>query len=175
LQNNDVLLDWKTINEQNLASIVVQRSIDSVSFTDIGTVAHYNTPGIHQYYFTDPDVTALNVSPLYYRIKLVRTSGPSIYSGIVTIDINPGLSFVIRPNPVHDHMQVFITAASSGTAWVKILDNAGREIKTEYYSVSMGTNLFNMEVSLLLPGKYYLQWIGITGDLLKTTQSFIKF
>jgi ELWxxDGT repeat protein len=175
LQNNDVLLDWKTINEHNLANIVVQRSIDSTSFTDIGTVAPSNTPGIHQYYFTDPDVIALNVSPLYYRLKLVRMSGPNIYSGIVTIDISPGLSLVLRPNPVHDNMQIFISAARAGTAWVKILDNAGREVKREYYSVSMGTNVFNMEVSLLAPGKYYLQLIGITGDLLKTTQSFIKF
>jgi hypothetical protein len=58
---------------------------------------------------------------------------------------------------------------------VKILDNSGREIKREYYSVSTGTNVFNMDVSLLPAGKYYLQLIGITGDLLKTTQSFIKY
>ena len=175
LQNNDVLLDWKTINEQNLAGIVVQRSIDGTSFTDIGTVAPSNTPGIHSYNFTDPDVIALNVSPLYYRIKLVRSNGPAIYSNIITIDISLLPTLVLRPNPAHDNMQVFITAARAGTAWVKIIDNTGREVKREFYSVAMGTNVFNMEISLLVPGKYYLQLIGITGDLLKTTQSFIKF
>ncbi|HMK25295.1 MAG TPA: ELWxxDGT repeat protein, partial [Chitinophagaceae bacterium] len=174
-QNNDVLLDWKTINEHNLADFVVQRSIDGTHFTDIGTVAPSNTAGIHPYNFTDPGVIALNVSPIYYRLKLVHMSGPDIYSSKVTIDISLPLTLVLRPNPAHDNMQVFITAARAGTAWVKILDNAGREIKREYYSVSMGTNVFNMEISLLSPGKYYLQLIGITGDLLKTTQSFIKF
>jgi hypothetical protein len=136
----------------------------------------FNTPGIHQYNFTDPNVIALNVSPIYYRIKLVRTSGPAIYSNLVIIDIDWGrLSLVLRPNPAHDNMKVFITAAKAGTAWVKILDNSGREIKREYYSVSKGNNTFNIDINLLAPGKYYFQWIGITGDLLKTTQSFIKF
>ena len=179
LQNNDVLLDWKTINENNLANFVVQRSIDGTSFADIGTVAPSNTPGTHQYNFTDTNVTALNVSPIWYRLKLVGISGPDIYSNIVTIDIPLPVSLqppvVVRPNPAHDNMQVFITAATAGKAWIKIIDNAGREVKREYHAVSPGTNVFNMEVSLLAPGKYYLQLIGITGDLLKTSLPFVKF
>jgi hypothetical protein len=35
--------------------------------------------------------------------------------------------------------------------------------------------VFNIDVSPLAPGKYYLQLFEITGDLLKTTRSFIKF
>ena len=178
LQNNDVLLDWKTINEHNLTQFVVQRSINGTSFTDIATVAPLNTPGTHQYYFTDPDVVSLSVPTIYYRLKMMSTNVPDVYSNIVTIDIVATVTLqqdlILQPNPAHTNLQLTINATRAGTMWLKILDNAGREYSREYHSVSIGKNVFNMDVRLLPAGKYYLNIIEITGDLLKTTRPFIK-
>ena len=109
---------------------------------------------------------------------MVSTNVPDVYSNIVTINIVATVTLqhhlILQPNPAHNNLQLTIDAKYAGKMWLKILDNAGREFSREYHSVSIGKNVFNMDVSQLPAGKYYLNIIEITGDLVKTTRAFIK-
>ena len=107
---------------------------------------------------------------------MLANNGPVVYSDTVTIDIVLSVqhNLIVQPNPAMDNLRLTINAKTPGNMWLKILDNAGRAYSRQYYSVSTGKNVFNVDVSLLPAGKYYLSIIQITGDLLKTSRPFIK-
>jgi Secretion system C-terminal sorting domain len=105
LDNNDekVNLNWSTINAVNFSHFVVQRSTDGTDFEDIGVVlANENSMQLAKYSLPD-NISALHVTLIYYRLRLVDMDGTSRYSEdqIITLAKQPdnSLTIVSFPNP----------------------------------------------------------------------------
>ncbi len=100
LSYNTVILNWTTQTELELSEFIVERSEDGQSFTEIGRVQASGTSTVAL------DYTYVDETPVqgtsYYRLKIVKQSGVSTYSNVVTIEYGAPLtkSFFVYPNPV---------------------------------------------------------------------------
>ena len=92
------LLSWTATNEFNVASYLVERSVDGANFTDIGSVK--SSVNSQDYSFTDGNLTAS--FSYYYRLKMVDAAGGFSYSSVVKLNKQGKLVFQIQPNPVEN-------------------------------------------------------------------------
>ena len=163
LQNNNGLLHWKTTNELNTHSFDIERSIDGRTYTKVGNVAAYNTPGDHQYNFTDNNINLLAAPVVYYRLKQKDIDGWFTYSSIVALSIDGSKIIVLfYPNPVTTEANLSITVNKSQQVQGRIIDNAGRIIKQLQWNVLAGSTAFPVDVKALASGMYWLELIGAT-------------
>jgi len=89
-----IILHWQTTNDINAANYIIERSVNTRSFTSIGT---QNKGDAGASTWTD-----LQPSPgwNYYRIKVQRANGTSIYSNIRAVNFSTAQTISIYPNPV---------------------------------------------------------------------------
>ena len=92
------LLSWTATNEFNVASYIVERSVDGANFTDIGSVK--SSVNSQDYSFTDGNLTAS--FSYYYRLKMIDAAGAFSYSSVVKLNKQGKLVFQIQPNPVEN-------------------------------------------------------------------------
>lgn len=97
------LLQWHTESELNNDHFEVERSVDGLNFSKLGSLAGAGTTNkAHDYQFED-------VHPIlglvYYRLKQVDFNGEFEYSSIVLLDFTSAeagsLRFMISPNPIN--------------------------------------------------------------------------
>ena len=107
--NNTVKLMWSTASEVNNNHYEVQRSMNGVHFTTIGSVAASTNSGTNNYEYTD-------VLPLkginYYRIKQVDNDGRFSYSSIQKINIDAvARLWKLYPNPATNSTGIYVSAS----------------------------------------------------------------
>jgi hypothetical protein len=165
-QNNQIALGWKTTNEVNTATFLIQRSTDANNFTNIGSLP---AKGGGNYNFTD---TALpNTTTIYYRLKMVDKDGSFTYSNIVNCEL-PVMSSVltIYPNPVKESLLVQMSANKAEKVTVQITNMQGKVLEQNVQDLHVGKNNFSINTQKLPKGNYIL---SIKGQSTKQT-SFIK-
>lgn len=153
LVKDNAVLNWKTANEINTNSFDVEKSLDGISFKKIGKVLSYNTAGVHDYIFTDENVTALNVSKIYYRLKQKDNDGKFSSSSIVVLLISKNKTVVIYPNPVSN----IVTLTFSNNALLQtnaiITDMQGKQVKQFIIKNSQE----KIDISIFPKGVYMLK------------------
>ncbi|MBX2922908.1 MAG: T9SS type A sorting domain-containing protein [Chitinophagaceae bacterium] len=159
--NNDAQLKWETSHEQNVAGFDIERSTDKSNFVKAGTATASNTPGNHNYAFTDAGIYSLGVSTVYYRIKLKDNDGRFTYSSTIALQLNTSVTSVqFYPNPVSSRANLVITADKSQQVQWRILDNTGKAVGKNTARVSKGVISLPVEVGNLPKGVYYLDVKG---------------
>jgi hypothetical protein len=171
LQNNGLAnLQWTTTGEVPGLQFTVERSDDGVHYTAIGTLPGTAVPGEGaSYQFTDPTAVA---AQSYYRIQLTSNS-ISQYSGLVLLS-NSSISFQIRSvqNPFIDQINMEMTAPSTGTATITLIDLFGRSLRRVIQPVNQGMNSINLYGLGNLPAATYALQIQY-GDHL-VSQKLVK-
>lgn len=166
------LLNWKTSNEINTEEFVVERSTNGSSdFTALGSVKATNTPGIHNYEFSDASILALNRDIVYYRLKQRDADGRYTYSKVVSISIKSGTDVTLYPNPASNEINLTIGAQRKEKLAYEVFDNAGRIIMRETTQVLAGTNRLAMNVNKLPAGVYYIK---INSNSITERLQFVK-
>ena len=164
LVNSNAYLQWKTENETNTSMFIVERSLDGNNYYQVGTIVAANRSGINHYRFTDPDITSLGVSTVYYRLRQVDLDGNFDYSGIVALSIeNKRLTIGLYPNPVNTQINLTIKSDQAQMIQWRLTDNIGRLIKAGYSSISPGLNVVSEDIAFVSSGVYYLQLISGAG------------
>ena len=162
-------LTWMTTSEKNFSHFDIEKSLDGVNFNRIGTKAGKgSSSSTASYLFDDNDMKSLQ----YYRLKYVDVDGKYMYSNIarVTRD-DANTSKVIFSNQVTSTLALRIIDMNTDHLSIRIIDNSGREIKSQKVRVNPGENSFNLNTSTIPNGFYYLM---LTGDNYKRTFSFVK-
>jgi hypothetical protein len=157
-------LQWRTVAENNTSTFIIQKSSDSINFSDIGTVvAKGNTDSLTDYQFTDKLLWNGNN---YYRLKIVYADGHFIYSQVrlVLFDTD-GFVVSVYPNPVKDNL--FINT-SVNCNQIVLFDVSGRLVR------SINTVGFQnqLHVQNLAKGVYFLVVKTDAGK--KTTKIIVK-
>ncbi|WP_084299312.1 T9SS type A sorting domain-containing protein [Dyadobacter tibetensis] len=119
----NVILTWKTTNEQNSKSFIIERSTDAKSWDVVGQVAASGeSTSERPYDFTD-------VSPLsgvnYYRLKMIDQDDTYAYSRIRSVRMDGVAGVVLYPNPVSNRL-LFKEVKAETVNRVLVYDNAGR-------------------------------------------------
>lgn len=147
-KENSTLLNWQTTNEINNSYFNIERSLDSKTFSSIGTKQGLNSAATNNYFFADN-------SPLkgsnYYRLKQVDKDGAFTYSGIASVEFIDGGLFVIAPNPASNHINVIIPPSNT-ISQIFIYDVTGKKLMSEAIAANITSKQIN--ISGLASGVY---------------------
>jgi hypothetical protein len=166
LQNNATLLEWETSNEINTSQFIIERSIDGLNFSHIGSAtAAGNNTGNNKYSFIDYEATQQSSSILYYRLKILDKDGAYTYSKVVTISL-PYITgkVTVSPNPASTEVKVAIIAPVEGKLQLNLIDNTGRVVIRNSLWLKKGNNNLSINIGSLSTGFYYLSVAGAEID-----------
>jgi hypothetical protein len=149
------LLEWKTTEETNSASFVVERSADGGNFTSRGTVMA--TGQASSYQFTD-------ASPLsgdnYYRLKQVDKDNKFSYSKVLKLNFGKDAAVRFSPNPASSYLHVTLENIGSALT-VSLLDGNGRLVKQ--LILAQGTSSADISLAGVGRGVYTVRMISQSG------------
>lgn len=170
LNNGSVNVNWK-VNESNIASYEVERSIDGTTFTTLSKIASKGKNGeIVDYNFVD---LTPSKDKNYYRIKAIEKDGKKTYSNIVLIKLGDEKQNInVSPNPVVDKkINLAISNLALDTYQVNIYNSNGLLVFKTKLDYSGGT--LNQTIQLprnISAGNYT---ISLLNEKMKITKSII--
>lgn len=140
-------VSWTVADEVNVKEYIVERSIDGVNFTGVGTVPYrINGSGLQTYTFNDPAASFSGNEIIYYRIREVDIDGRRLYSKVVkfrTAGKKNGL-FVLGNPVVVNEVVLNISAEKQGSAILRLTDIHGRILVVKKQNVSAGDNIIRI-------------------------------
>ena len=159
VNNNTVILNWKTANEFNSKGFELERSLGNAGL--FNEVAFIPSKGgnslIRKYHF--PDFNDYQ-GDSYYRLTQTDFDGKMTYSKVVVVggfDTDP--SMILYPNPVSSNLVVTIYFPQNESAKLMLLDATQKLIIAKNLSLAKGANLINLSVNFLSPGIYFIKII----------------
>lgn len=158
-------LHWTTATEINSDYFEIQRSLNGIDFTAIGTsdAAGNSLIPLNYIFYDDAPYAGIN----YYRLKMVDIDGAYDYSNIIAIRLaNTNGDISIYPNPATDNISIEFNALSTGTLTCNLLDVTGRKVMQFTEQVNEGINIFNYSIAHLPTSTYLLQFTNPnTGEI----------
>ena len=162
-----IRLKWKTIEEKNSRSFIIQRRNDN-QFEDIATVPASALPG---YDYSFEDQNPLNGNN-FYRLKMMDKDGQYKYSDVVKIKFTISSATIkLYPNPVTTILNVNFNSLKDESIILQVTDALGKIVLKKTVTTLGGTSLQTLNVEKLNPGIYYLT-TKINGQQQKV--SFVK-
>jgi hypothetical protein len=140
-------LFWKTEAAVNVEKMMVQKSINSTSFENIGEVNELNK--IMNGSFRDP----LPFDETFYRLAIINTDRSTSYSGIVSLKRTHHTLLTAYPNPAKDYLSIQVNSASAGVYKIELYNGVGQLVKQKNIFINQTNSL---PVSQLAPGLYQL-------------------
>jgi hypothetical protein len=158
-QQNDIILNWKTVTETANDHFEIERSTDGGRhYESIGSVAGaINSSTIKTYSFTDRDAGLNTIPVLYYRLKIADITGHFIYSAVIQFKINfKEATYTLFPNPGSGKFQLQINSRGriEGFSY-QIVTTAGNAVKKGI----INTATTSFDISDLASGIYWMQII----------------
>lgn len=149
-QNQDVILHWRTENEDNTNYFEIESSGNGNSgWQSLETMpSMVSDAGGYSYSFIDHTTMK---GDRYYRLKIVDKDGKYVYSKVLFVGSVQTGAISVTPTLVYGSMNVSLPV--SGATQVSIYNSYGQLVKT----LTTGTEVFNMDVSRLTRGEYFLQ------------------
>ena len=149
MNENKVLLEWTTADNEERGLYTVQRSVDAVNWIDLQTIPGDISFTTKKYYYTDY-VSNANCR-FYYRIKMKLASGVSLYTRIVFTDVRTKDGFTLFPNPARS--EVYISHV--GLDKLNLFSINGKELKVNMEKVN--NDQVKINTSPLLKGIYVVK------------------
>jgi hypothetical protein len=141
------LLTWRTANEQNIISYIIQNSTDGYGWKDLATINSLNNSQVNTYSYTHV-LPAMQIN--YYRIQQKNIDGKGSYSEIRSVDFtgsnNP---FIILNNPVSTSLNIQVNRIIT----LYIYDNNGRLV----WNKEVNKGIVSIDVSRYAKGIYLLK------------------
>ncbi|MEO9003875.1 MAG: choice-of-anchor Q domain-containing protein, partial [Ginsengibacter sp.] len=161
-KNNAVNVSWQTMDEVNVSHFEIERSMNGISFVEIGI---QKADGKAVYDFTDTNLPPGNI---YYRLKIQDKDGQTEFS---TVKMVRALNFgvlEINTYPVPSNSLVYI--ANKNKRLIKglfsVLSTSGKTVMQTYSNP--------VDIHSLVQGMYYIRIVDVTGKLIGT-RSIIKY
>ncbi len=169
---DEALLNW-TIENADLFThhFDIERSTDGINFEKVGSIP-FNAALNGAYNYTDPNITILQKSIVYYRIKSVDVNGSYKLTEIKNLRFDKAKYNVsVYPNPATRNITLSLTADNASTIALRIFDAAGQQVKNTQVKMQKGVNLIPQDVSNLAAGTYQILLV-LDGE--KISVPFIK-
>ncbi|MFP5041713.1 T9SS type A sorting domain-containing protein [Parasediminibacterium sp. JCM 36343] len=175
--NSGANLKWQTTTETNNKYFEVERSLDGIVFTTIGTVASISgtSTSVKDYAYTD-DVTSFT-GTVYYRLKQVDADGKSQFSKIVTVIVSKlsRAAVSVYPNPVKTVATIKISSLQARQVSVRVVNTNGAVV---YHigkaNLQQGDNTIPVNLSAFASGTYTIEIAG-TSDKSIDYKKIIKY
>jgi hypothetical protein len=156
-EERNAKLSWSIKESADYSSFEIEKSTNGTVFEKIATQTNIQNNGLRNFSFTDYNLPA---GIVYYRIKIIEKDGNSFYTKIASINNKFSESFVVSPNPATDHIMISHSASTTLFTNIKVLDAAGRIVKTlTKQSIAPGSKL-RIPLQGLASGTYYVEIEG---------------
>ncbi len=164
--NNDINIIWKTTEEKNTKSFVVERSIDAIQFNSINNV-DAKGGNSNLYSIIDRNV---NAAIVYYRIKVIDMDGKITYSKVAIMKMNGKNNFEVVCNPViNKELKIQVNNMPRGIYKLEILNSLGQSVQTNNLSLSNSISSQTIQLSSLInSGLYFVRLTGLNVNETKT-------
>lgn len=168
LRNNMIKLDWATLQEINCDRYEIERSLDGRVFTKAGSIKGHGFTSLDMYYTFNDDITGVNASLVYYRLRQVDIDGTSSFSKVVSVRLKKATEFTVSPNPFSSYLNINIDWKSNETTVMRIFSMTGKQVFTKNIKMNKGTNYVQVnELSGLTAGNYIIQFNSNEGQIIK--------
>ena len=172
LNEDQVMLNWETMNEFQNKGFEVQRSLSNErSFAPIAFVPSQTGLATAYSYQLPDNNSYMGIS--YYRLKQVDLDGRFTISKTIAIKgYGKQSTLSIYPNPVTVQLQAEIFALQKTKATLLLSDAAQRTLLVKNIVLNKGLNQFTVPAAHLTAGVYLLRVIPEQGTAL--VSKFIK-
>ena len=162
-------LTWMTTNEKNFSHFEIEKSTDGANFMGIATInGHGSSDRETAYSYDDNEMKPVQ----YYRLKYVDIGGKYTYSNVIRVNRDDATNTkVIFSNKITNMLALRIIDLPAKGLSMKIIDNSGREIRSQHVKINPGENSINLNTGSIPSGFYYLM---LSADNYKRTFSFVK-
>jgi hypothetical protein len=155
--DGQALLHWSTFTEKNCSHYNIQRSVDGITFSNIGSLKSKSTNGnsdeVLEYIFSDANPGAIN----HYRIQQMDVDGKSTYSAIIRLENEKAYADVsMYPSPVVDALHFQFYNEKSSRAEIQVYDLQGRLVMSENFTTADGMNQQHISLAKLQTGQYFV-------------------
>jgi len=162
IDNRWVRINWETSSETNNRGFGLERSVDGQQFEEIAWydgAGNSNTPQ----YYTHQDEDILPGTVYFYRLKQVDLDGSIQYSNRVQASFLYDQSLTIgelAPNPASTEVHLVFDASTAQSVQVRIVDNLGRVLVSQRYTLTLGSQSLSLPIQALTDGIYHVEVIG---------------
>jgi hypothetical protein len=151
-----VLLSWSTANEHNTLNFDIEKSIDGIDFSFVGSVdAAGESDEILYYHFTDQLDFRIS-SVIYYRLRMRDRDGRFKYSKLASLPIMHQVERVSFSNPSGNTVCIQIEDSRSNETLIQIYNTTGALIISSTYQLQGNPSKVLVDVSELPTGLYTL-------------------
>ena len=167
--SNGVKLNWATTDEKKASKYMVEKSVDNVNFTLIGTVASQNLPN-NLYNFSDPQPKQ---GRAFYRIHQMTMQNADVNMSKTEhiVMAAQGQALVSYPNPASANLFVEVVDMDNTEGVIEIYSEAGALVKTQKFTANQVR--YEVDTHNLGAGNYFVKVRRADGTV--TTTKFSKF
>jgi hypothetical protein len=174
--NDNAKIEWTTVNEYELESFEIYRSLDGYSFDNIGNqLVLPNTSELKRYQFEDENIVNLAVSKFYYKLKAINSDGSYQWSTILKLQLDEkemtNEKVNIYPNPFTNDLYIEFETLPESEFTLTVLDANGNNVLIQN-SLIFSQNHYKIDVSNLPKGLYFVNLNFVDGT--KTSNKIIK-
>lgn len=155
--DNHVQLKWKTGTEINNSHFEVERSVDGVSFSEIGRVSGKGNSSItQQYAFSDATIAKLRtVSAVYYRLKQVDLDGKYKHSNVLVAKLKKTSKLdIVNAIITGSTLTVRYDAPTQEKTTIAVYNVFGAAVSSATQIPNKGLNTYTLDAGKLAAGVY---------------------
>jgi hypothetical protein len=162
-----IQVEWNVTNEENMAGYAIEKSVDGVSFTQVGAVTANHSSNYNW----------MDVSPLkgnnFYRIKTQDKNGSISYTETVNVKIGSTKNlFTIVGNPVHNKLLVLqLENVDKGNYTLQVFNNIGQQVATQTWLHNGGSATQTMSLGNVAAGTYQVRITN--GNVVKLAKTVV--
>jgi hypothetical protein len=157
-ESNSVLLDWVVATQLNNRDFVIEKTIDGINYTEVATIEGAGTTPFTKSYSVVDNYPTPGVS--YYRLKQIDMDGNTTEFSPVSVEIANFRNNTVSlfPNPINESAILSYEAENTNPVTLIISDISGKVVySTIYNGIQKGENNFNLNLSFLHSGIYFLR------------------
>lgn len=168
-RHDGVLVQWKTLSEQDNAMFVLERSMNTMQWQEIAMVEGAGDSfELRKYKFLD---LKAEVGVNYYRLRQIDFDGNSRFSEGISVDHSPQVGFQISPNPIAANQSVkikFRNISSDMSCVISTID--GRFIE----EISLGEINTTQEIKFENAGMYLIRLVDSEGAVIESRRLVVQ-
>ena len=174
-ENSNAILRWTTEMELNSGRFEVERSVDGLSFVQIGTVTANGNSTIPKNYSYPDALVNITSKIAYYRLRIVDLDGRAVYSKIIAVRMDGSIalsSFHVYPNPFTSNIKLQIQSVKEEIANIRLINMSGVKVADRKVTLQKGENIVVIKDLESVAAGIYLMEIRNGEELI--TQKVIK-
>jgi hypothetical protein len=156
-EQSHINIQWSTASEINTSHFTIEKSVNGVSWSILGTVQAAGTSSInHNYSLIDENRIS---ETMYYRILQVDKDGNFEQIGPISVNcVTDELGFEVFPNPTNDEVSILFKKSLDEMSFLTFEDLNGKEVKRINFA-DHTSQLINIDVTDLADGVYIIRLV----------------